>query len=167
MDAYGVLAAMSARLAAAAALALALTSCAGLPRVFRAADPLTAEEHARLGAAYESRGLTAQAEKQYLRALVLDRRHAGAWMALGNAAYTAGDLRKAERVYRRVLRLEPGHPGAANNLAMVYLAQGRRLPQARALAEGALERAGPLRPHVLDTLAQIAKREALRASPPD
>lgn len=158
---------MSARLAAAAALALALTSCAGLPRVFRDADPLTAEEHARLGAAYESRGLTAEAERQYLRALVLDRRHTGAWMALGNAAYTAGDLRKAERVYRRVLRLEPDHPGAANNLAMVYLTQDRRLPQARALAEGALERAGPLRPHVLDTLAQIAKREALLASPPD
>lgn len=157
---------MRARLAA-AALALALTSCAGLPRVIRAADPLTAEEHARLGAAYESQGLAEAAQRQYLRALVLDRRHTGAWMALGNAAYAAGDFGKAARRYRRVLRLEPGHPGAANNLAMVYLAQDRRLPQARALAEGALERAGPLRPHVLDTLAQIAKREALLASPRD
>ncbi|MDP3543603.1 MAG: tetratricopeptide repeat protein [Elusimicrobiota bacterium] len=152
---------------AAAALALALTSCAGLPRVFRAADPLTAQEHARLGAAYDSQGLTAAAERQYLRALVLDPRHTGAWMALGNAAYAAGKYGRAARRYRRVLNLEPGHPGAANNLAMVYLAQNRRLSQARVLAESALANAGTLRPHILDTLEQIAKRQARPAPPAD
>lgn len=148
------------RLPALTAAALALCSCAGLPRVFVASDPLTAEEHARLGAAYEAQGLSAEAEERYLRALVLDRRHQGAWMALGNRAYAAGDLAKAARCYRRVLKLAPGHAGAANNLAMVHLARGERLAEARALAEGALANAGPLRPYILDTLERIAKEES-------
>jgi tetratricopeptide (TPR) repeat protein len=158
LDAPG-LAALVRRLAA-AALAFSLCGCGTLPKVFRHADPLSAEEHARLGAAYEIEGLGEEAEKQYLRALVLDDRHEGAWMALGNRAFAAGDLAKARRCYRRVLKLAPRHAGAANNLAMVYVARGERLAEARALAEGALAQGGPLRPYILDTLEQIAKREA-------
>jgi len=151
---------VDARRVAAVAVLLTLCACGSLPRVFIASDPLSAEEHARLGAAYEDQGLAAEAEAQYLRALVLDRRHRGAWMALGNRAYAAGDLAKAARCYRRVLKLEPGHPGAANNLAMVHLARGERLAEARSLAEGALARAGELKPYLLDTLEKIAEREA-------
>ncbi|UPT75349.1 MAG: tetratricopeptide repeat protein [Elusimicrobiota bacterium] len=148
--------------AVAAALALSLCGCGTLPKVFRHADPLSAEEHARLGAAYEAEGLGAEAEKQYVRALVLDKRHQGAWMALGNRAYEAGDYEKAERCYRRVLRIAPRHAGAANNLAMAYLARGKRLAQARKLALEALPEAGALRPHVLDTLARLDAAERLR-----
>lgn len=142
---------------AALALAAALAGCAPLPKIFSVSDPLTADEHARLGAAYEAQGALAEADAQYERAVALDRRHHGAWMALGNRAYAAGEFAKAARRYRIVLRLVPRHPGASNNLAMVYLAQNRRLDEAEALAHDALVQGGPLRPHILDTLARIER----------
>ncbi|MDD5303096.1 MAG: tetratricopeptide repeat protein [Elusimicrobia bacterium] len=146
----------------AAALAASLAGCVQLPRIFRDRDPLTADEHARLGAAYEAQGEKKAADAQYLRAVALDRRHEGAWMALGNRAYEEGDFDKARRCYLRVLSLAPRHPGASNNLAMVYLAQDRRLEEAEALAKDALAREGPLKPYLLDTLAQIHKRRGER-----
>lgn len=139
------------------ALAAALAACAPLPKVFVDRDPLTADEHARLGAAYEAQGALSDADAQYERAVARDRRHHGAWMALGNRAYAAGDYSKAAWRYRTVLRLVPRHPGASNNLAMVYLAQNRRLDEAEALAQDALVQGGPLRPHILDTLARIER----------
>lgn len=142
------------------ALAAALAGCAGLPKVFADRDPLTAGEHARLGAAYEAQGEKKAADAQYLRAVALDRRHLGAWMAIGNRAFEDGDLEKARRCYRRVLGAAPRHPGASNNLAMVYLAQGRRLDEAEALAKDALAADGPMKPYALDTLAQIERRRA-------
>lgn len=147
------------RLFLAATLATA-AGCAPLPKVFRDRDPLTADEHARLGAAYEAQGEKKDAAAQYLRAVVLDRRHEGAWMALGNRAFEDGDFAKARRCYLRVLKFAPRHPGASNNLAMVYLAQNRRLDEAEALARAALAQEGPLRPYILDTLAQIEMRQA-------
>lgn len=148
--------------ALAAALALSLSACGTLPKVFRAGDPLSADEHARLGAAYEKQGLAAEAEKQYRRSLVLDRRRPEPWIALGNLAFGRGDLRLAERCYKKALKLAPEHAGAANNLAMVYVSRGERLAEARALAEAALPRAGALRPHVLDTLERVAAAERLK-----
>lgn len=148
----------------AAALAASLAGCAPLPKIFRDRDPLTADEHARLGAAYEAQGERKDADAQYLRAVALDRRHEGAWMAIGNRAYEERDYKKARRCYLRVLSLAPGHPGASNNLAMVYLAQDRRLEEAEALAADALAREGPLKPYLLDTLAQIRKRRGEAAS---
>lgn len=141
-------------------LAAALSGCAGLPKVFADRDPLTADEHARLGAAYEAQGEKKAADAQYLRAVATDRRHQSAWMAIGNRAFEDGDLEKARRCYRRVLDLSPRHPGASNNLAMVYLSQGRRLDEAEALAKDALAADGPLKPYALDTLAQIERRRA-------
>lgn len=142
------------------ALAAALAGCAGLPKVFVDRDPLSADEHARLGAAYEAQGEKKAADAQYLRAVALDRRHQSAWMAIGNRAFEDGDLEKARRCYRRVLGFAPRHPGASNNLAMVYLAQGRRLDEAEALAKDALAAEGPMKPYALDTLARIERRRA-------
>jgi Flp pilus assembly protein TadD len=137
--------------------ALAASGCA-LPKVFRDRDPLNADEHARLGAAYETQGEKPAADEQYRLAIALDPRHEGAWMALGNRAFEERRFAKARRCYLRVLRLEPHHPGASNNLAMVYLAQDTRLDEAEALARDALAADGPLKPYILDTLAQIQKR---------
>lgn len=77
------------------------------------------------------------------------------WVAFGNAAFEEGRLEEAEFAFRTALEGTPLHAGAANNLAMTLLARGGDLAEAAALAEGALSRAGVLRPHVLDTLAQI------------
>lgn len=78
------------------------------------------------------------------------------WVAFGNAAFEEGRLEEAEFAFRTALEGTPLHAGAANNLAMTILSRGGDLSEAASLAEGALSRAGALRPHVLDTLAQIA-----------
>ncbi len=150
------------------AAAASLAACAHAPRVFGMRDPLTAHEHAQLGAAYEAQGRGAEAAHQYRLAVLSDPRHAEAWLALGNRAFEDGDLKTARRAFLRVRALAPGHPGAGNNLAMTYLALEKKLDLAEALAKDALARGGPLQPYVYDTLARIyfrqgRYREALEA----
>lgn len=135
---------------------LSLSACAGLKT---APDPLSADEHMRLGASYEDQGLREQATKEYASALREQRDYLPAMMALGNAAFQGGDLIEAEIYYRKVLKLVPDHAGANNNLAMVFLVRGSRLEYAETLAKTALKQAGPFRPYVLDTLANVYIRE--------
>lgn len=87
------------------------------------------------------------------------------WLAFGNAAFGEGRLSEAESAFRTALAASPGHVGASNNLAMTLLAAGGDLIEAARLAEGVLAEAGPLRPYVLDTLAQIALKQAEAAKP--
>jgi tetratricopeptide (TPR) repeat protein len=140
-----------------------LSSCAHLPPLVPFRDPLSAQEHAQLGASYEAQGLRAEASQQYEAALRRDPSFVEAWMASGNLSFEDGDLRRAERAYRRVLRLSPHHAGASNNLAMVLLARNRDLARAEQLALDAFEQDGPLRPYILDTLANIYQRQGRRA----
>jgi len=135
-----------------------LSACAGL-REASAPDPLTADEHMRLGASYEDQGLREAATKEYAAALRREKDSLPALMALGNVAFQRGDLIEAEIYYRKVLKLVPDHAGANNNLAMVFLVRGSRLEYAETLAKTALKQAGPFRPYVLDTLANVYMRE--------
>lgn len=137
---------------------LGLTACAGV-RGQHAEDPLTADEHMRLGASYDDQGLRGAAAKEYAAALRRQKDYLPAMMALGNAAFQGGDLIEAEIYYRKVLKLVPDHAGANNNLAMVFLVRGSRLEYAETLAKTALKQAGPFRPYVLDTLANVYMRE--------
>lgn len=150
-------------LIAPAVLACLLAGCSHLPALIIPRDPLSAEEHARLGAAYEAQGLKKDAAGQYQAALKKDPAYVPAWMAAGNAAFDAGDFAGAERAYRRVLKLSPRHAGADNNLAMLYLAQNRDLDEAERLAREALAQDGPFKANILDTLAAIELR---RRRPP-
>lgn len=143
------------------ALALAglLAACAHLPPLIRSGDALAPEEHVRLGTAYEAQGLRAQAVAQYQAAVRRDPACAEGWLALGNIAFTDGRLKEAEAYFRKALKASPHHPGASNNLAMVDLARNGSLVEAEALAQDALRQGGPLRPYILDTLANIYLRE--------
>lgn len=147
-----------ARLGLLLALAALLAGCAGPALLGRGRDPLSSEEHARLGGAYEAQGLRADAKKEYRAAARRDPGCAECWLALGNGEFNDGRLKEAEAAYRRALRAEPAHAGAANNLAMTLLEGGTRLAEAEKLARGALSGAGELRPYVLDTLANILLR---------
>ena len=137
----------------------ALCACAQLPRLFKAADPLTADQHFRLGSAYEARGLQDEAVRQYQRAVRLNRADPEAWVALGNVQFKRGDYSRAEDDYLHALNISPLHAGALNNLAMTYLAQDKKLKEAEALAKTALRQKGPLKPYILDTLANFYERE--------
>ena len=140
-------------------LAGLLAGCAHLPTLIVPRDPLSAEEHTRLGAAYEAQGLRKEAVEQYKAALKKDSAYVPGWMASGNASFDAGDLKSAKRSFRRALKLSPQHAGAGNNLAMVYLAQNTNLDKAEQLAQEALAQGGPLKPYILDTLAHIYLRQ--------
>jgi tetratricopeptide (TPR) repeat protein len=137
-----------------------LCACVRLSGMFKAADPLTADQHFRLGAAFERQGRADDAARQYQRVVRLDPDDPEGWVALGNLDYLRGEYARAEDSYLRALNVAPMHTGAQNNLALAYLAQNKKIPEAEQLARAALRRMGPLRPYVLDTLARIYERES-------
>jgi Flp pilus assembly protein TadD len=117
----------------------ALTGCAHLIVLH---DPLTATEHNDLGVAYESNGQLDLAAKEYRKALRLDARQTRARVNLGNIEAAKGRWDRAESLYRRALRDSSTNYDAMNNLAVALLKQGRRLDEARALAERAVAAGG-------------------------
>jgi len=140
-------------------LSAALCACASVKKNFAPADPLTADDHFRLAAAFEAHGLPNDALKHYQRAAKLNPSNAEVWVALGNLKFRQGDYAAAEDEYQRALDRSPYHAGAQNNLALVYLAQNKKLKEAELLAKAALRQNGALRPYVLDTLAHVYERE--------
>jgi len=108
------------------ALLMGLSACASVRNVVLVSDPLSCEEHAELGTSYAEQKMTGEAEKEF----------------------RAG-LRKKKDCTSVQAAME------ANNLAMVLLTENKDLDEARRLARAALEDAGPARPYVLDTLAEI------------
>lgn len=130
----------------------ALSGCAHLVLLH---DPLTASEHNDLGVAYESSGQLDLAAREYRKALRLDSHEARARVNLGNVEGANGRWGSAETCYRRALRDSPADYDAMNNLAVALLRRGRRLDEARALAERAVA-AGTARDSVYRaTLAEV------------
>ena len=136
-----------------------LPACSSLPRMNVPHDPLTAEDHVALGTAYEAQGLKDLAAREFQAALEQRKDYPPALISLGNLAFEAGALADAEEYYRRVLEVDSSQPSANNNLAMVYLQRGERLAEAERLARTALAQGGPLKPYVLETLANIYFRQ--------
>lgn len=129
------------RLAAAGALAitLALGGCGHLVVLH---DPLTASEHNDLGVAYEASGRLSAAAREYRRALSLDSRMSRARVNLGNVEAARGRWFSAEQCYRQALRDSTTDADAMNNLAVALMRRGKRLDEARALAERAVASGG-------------------------
>jgi Tfp pilus assembly protein PilF len=145
--------------AALTAAVAALCACSGIPPLIDRHDPLTAQEHASLGASYEKQGLKKEALDQYETAARLTPKDPEAWIALGNILFNGGELAAAESNYRRALKIAPHNAGASNNLAMVLLEQDKDIRQAETLAQDALKQEGPLKPYILDTLANVYLRQ--------
>lgn len=124
---------------AALAAALALASCSHIVVLH---DPLSADEHTDLGAAYEARGKFDLAAREYHRALKLDPAHHHARFNLGNVEAARGRWPAAEKCYRRALRDSSDDADAMNNLAIALLRQGRKLDEARTLAARAAASGG-------------------------
>ncbi|MFZ5861537.1 MAG: tetratricopeptide repeat protein [Nitrospirota bacterium] len=143
-------------LALVVAWALAASGCGvfGSLRVVAFHDPLSADEHVALGVAYERDGNPERAAGEYKAALRTEPNHAQALVNLGNLAAAAGDSVAAEGWYGRAVRV--GGPSAApgaNNLAWVYLSQGKRVASAESLARKAM--AWDPRPEYADTLVAV------------
>jgi tetratricopeptide (TPR) repeat protein len=148
------------RLLAPALAALLASGCVHLPPLLRSKDALDPQEHVRLGSSYEAQGQRAEAVAQYEAAVARDPNFVEGWVALGNVAFTDGRLESAEIYFRKAVAAGPHNASACNNLAMAILARGGDLKEAEAFAREALGQAGPLRPYILDTLANIQLKQS-------
>jgi Flp pilus assembly protein TadD len=142
------------RIAFALGLAAGLASCSHLVLLH---DPLTANEHNDLGFAYESSGELELAAREYRKALRLDPHQARTRVNLGNVEGATGRWAAAEKHYRRALRDSTTDYDAMNNLAFALLQRGRRLDEARALAERAVAAGGERDSIYRATLAQVER----------
>lgn len=150
-------------------LAMALCGCTSMPRIVILNDPLTAQEHQRLGMIYESQGKWTAAAAEYSAAIEKDPASAASLAGLGNVYVRQEKFREAEKAYLRALKYEPGHPMANNNLASIYILRGEGLDDADRLIQRALESDPGHRAFYLDTRANLLLKKgqiepALQAS---
>ena len=122
-------------LAVLAWLALGLSGC-GLPKIVIMDDPLSPEEHLKLARSYEQTGQYELAEKEYRTAA---KKLPEAHYFLGNMFFGLKNYPKAESRYREAIRLMPDNPLPRNNLAWMFLTEGRNLDEAEELARRAVE----------------------------
>ncbi len=134
--------------------ALLLSGCS-LPKIIVLHDPLSADEHVRLGGIYDAQGKTELARDQYRAAVRQDKKHIHAWTLLGDNAYRLREYGEAEKAYGKALALDPKNGNLNNNLAWVYVQQDRKLNKAQDLVMEALELTPDHRPYYLDTLGVI------------
>lgn len=126
-----------------------------LPKIVVLHDPLSADEHVRLGVIYRSEGKTALARDQFREATRQDRTHALAWALLGEASLQLDETAEARRAYSQAVELDPGNGDLRNNLAWVHVQQNEDLDKAQELVERAMELTPAHTPYYLDTLGVI------------
>ena len=142
------------------AAAVLLQAGCSLPRIIILHDPLSAEEHDRLGRIYESQGKQDLALQQYQAALKKDPGHVPSLLLLGDLSYVRGDWNGAEAAYRKAIKLTPENGDIYNNLAWVRLKQEGDLKEAEALIAKALTLTPDHRSYYLDTLGVILLKQA-------
>lgn len=135
-------------------LALLLSGCS-LPKIIVLHDPLSADEHVRLGGIYDAQNKIDLARDQYKAAVRQDRDHLRAWTLLGDSAFRLKEYEEAEKAYGKALDLDPKNGDLHNNLAWVYVQRNRKLSKAQDLVKAAMELFPDHRPYYLDTLGVI------------
>lgn len=133
-------------------LALLMLTACSLPRIIVLKDPLTPEEHLKLGMAYEQNKEYGLAIKEYEAAA---GKLAKAKLYLANAYFLNNEPDKAEALYRRVIEEDPKCADAYNNLAWLLYTQKRKLSEARDLAKTALTINPEGKENYTDTLSRI------------
>jgi Flp pilus assembly protein TadD len=129
-----------------------------MPGIVVLSDPLSAEEHLALGVAYERKGETDLAIREYERALRKGGESFRARVNLGNALLAKTEYGKARDEYRKALAIRPGDPEAANNLAWTAVLSGEGLGEAEGLMEEVVSREGNRTATFLDTLGVVRMR---------
>jgi len=134
-------------------LLLGAALCAGcaLPHIAVHDDPLSAEEHLKLGMAYEADKEPERAAAEYRLAA---RKVLVARLYLGNVLFGMGKLGDAEGEYRAALKQLPDNAEVLNNLAWLLCTQKKSLEEAETLAARAV-RLEPKREAFADTLKAI------------
>lgn len=135
-------------------LLLQLTACA-FPKVVILNDPLSEEEHLRLGLSYEAQGEWDRAISEYRTALDKGGSPSVIFGYLGNVYYAKKEYAAAEESYEKSLQRDPRNAPILNNLASLYLAERKELAEAEWLVQRAIALDPPRKPYYLDTLAEI------------
>lgn len=118
--------------------------------------------HLEMGVQAEQAAQAAAASHHYAQAAWTPS-SAQALVNLGNLALAKKQLEEAEQLLRAALVVTPDSASAQNNLAWVLMQRGHHLDEAEALAEKAAH-SPEIRPHALDTLAQLRKARAAPAA---
>ena len=114
--------------------------------------PDSGRAHQKRGQNYFVLHQTAQAEKEYLRALALRSDIPGLHLELGQVYAESAEWSKAESQYRAETELQPGNGQAAYRLGEALLQEGRAK---EALSE--LRRSNELQPNMPETLYSLGK----------
>jgi tetratricopeptide (TPR) repeat protein len=99
-------------------------------------DPLSPEEHLKLGIAYEKDDEFDNAIKEYK---VAARKLPVAYLFLGKVHFHKNEWGQAEKYYKKAIRKEAHNADAHNNLAWLYYMKGQNLDKAENLALRAME----------------------------
>ena len=142
-------------LLAAAVLCVGFVSGCAMPNIGFYSDPLSSDEHIKLGVSYERDGNFELAEREYREAL---KDTPLAHFYLGNLFFEQNNFDEAEREYRTALRQVDELDAAPvyNNLAWLLHTQGKNSDEAVSLAHKAVQLATPeQRPTFESTLEAI------------
>lgn len=107
-----------------------------IPKIVILKDPLSPEEHLKLGLSYEKKGLIEEAKKHYEEASKTDAR---GFLMLGNLYFNQEQYDKAERYYREAISKNKNLADALNNLAWLYYLERKNLEEAEILILQAIE----------------------------
>ena len=135
---------------------LVFTQCS-FPRITVLHDPLTAEEHEKLGKIYESRAEFDLAAQQYREALDKDPHMVSSLLLLGDLSFRTKRYPEAESAYRRAIKLQGGNGDIYNNLCWVYLEQNK-IDKTEDLISTAMIKTPEHRAYYLDTQGVIFMR---------
>jgi len=145
------------------AVMIAFLSGCSLPRIIILNDPLSAEEHDKLGRIYESQGKLDLAAQQYQAAIKQDPKSVSSYLLLGDLSYRTKNYPEAESAYHKAIKLQPENGDIYNNLCWVYLKQNRSIEKTEALIREALTVSPAHRAYYLDTLGVILLRQGRTA----
>lgn len=132
-------------------LLVIIAGCA-MPRIIIYDDPLSSEEHLKLGMAYEKDGELDNAIGEYKAAA---RKLPIAYLYLGNVHFQKNELDQAEKYYKKAIRKEAHNADAHNNLAWLYYIREENLDKAENLALRAMELDPSKRDVYMDTLEKV------------
>lgn len=160
------------------AVMLAVGGACSLPRIIILNDPLSVEEHIKLGRIYETQGKNDLAFQQYQDALRKEPDSVTTLLLLGDLSFRTKRYSDAEVAYKKAIKLQPGNGDVYNNLCWVYIEQNR-IEKTGDLIKTAMAATPAHRAYYLDThgviLLRMGKisesittlREAIGLIPPD
>ncbi len=141
-----------------ATVMLLFCGACSLPKIIILNDPLSADEHIKLGSIYETQGKADLAMQQYEAAVKRDPKSVTAYLLLGDLSFKIGKYNDAESAYAKAIKLQPDNGDIYNNLCWVYLKQDRKINKAEELIQTAMTMKPEHRGYYLDTLGVILLR---------